>query len=243
MGYASIVGSTRTTAARAAMPVPTVKSAKTVNVTAAMGTPIVVTSASTRGRITTTAAPAARCAPDVKCVSPANACHLRRNAVCCDDQCVSLCPGDSAPDPQTCECGACNGQIDGTECDAKNQVCCQQECVSTQCHPTRNSATRPAIASARKRARRASYRIRRRVSVRICAATRPAANAKCDPTSGDCVPVDNGTDVRRRNVLRWNVYPRWWHVLPDETTLRCYDQTGRRRSLLSNRPGLRGQGE
>ena len=50
--------------------------------------------------------------------------------VCCQDQCISLCPGGIQPDPSTCQCPDCDGKSNGSSC--SGGTCCNQQCVNIQ---------------------------------------------------------------------------------------------------------------
>ena len=54
---------------------------------------------------------------------------------CCNNNCVPLCLNGDQPDPTTCQCNICKGQIDGAACDANDntKLCCEQQCVSNTC--------------------------------------------------------------------------------------------------------------
>ncbi len=114
--------------------------------------------------------------------------------VCCQAQCVDLCPDGSQPDLNTCECNICKGQIDGASC-GTNLVCCQEQCVSNQCSSpkTFNDQTcqcecPPTTCPTGQLLDPDSCQC-----VDLCANKTCGDCQTCDPTSGDCVSVADQT--------------------------------------------------
>jgi hypothetical protein len=147
------------------------------------------------------------------------------DAVCCNDRCVPLCPDNSAPDPTTCECGACKGQTDGTEC-GQNQVCCQQECVSTQCSPNQAFSYDTCNCQCTESCPPGQLQDPDTCECQdLCGDKTCGECESCDPTSGDCVPVDNGTTCSDGTCCD-GACTQDGGTCCDSSTLRCYDQTG-----------------
>jgi hypothetical protein len=116
--------------------------------------------------------------------------------VCCQGNCVPLCLSGDQPDPTTCQCNICKGQIDGAACDANNAslACCQEHCVDTTCPAGKHydfdicrcqcTATCP---------NGQLQDPETCVCQDLCANVSCSECQTCDPTSGDCVQADDQT--------------------------------------------------
>jgi hypothetical protein len=116
---------------------------------------------------------------------------------CCQDNCMPLCLGGAQPDPTTCQCNNCQGQLDSVPCDQNNPNlhCCHEQCVDTTCPQGKTydydscmcqcpqvdcpNGLPPDPDNCQ--------------CIDFCADKDCGDCATCDPTSGACIPVDDQT--------------------------------------------------
>lgn len=122
--------------------------------------------------------------------------HCPLGYVCCNDECVPLCPSGDAPDPGTCQCNVCQGQIDGAACDANDasKLCCQQQCVSNECPTGKTFSLDTCRCECSSTCPPGQLQDPSTCQCQdLCANVTCNECQTCDPTSGDCVQVTDQT--------------------------------------------------
>lgn len=112
---------------------------------------------------------------------------------CCNDNCVPLCLNGDLPDPATCQCNICKGQIDGAACDANDstKACCQEQCVSTQCPSGKSYSFDTCQCQCTSTCPSGQLQDPETCQCQdLCNGVVCDECHTCDPTSGDCVMAD-----------------------------------------------------
>ena len=146
-------------------------------------------------------------------------------AVCCNDQCVPLCTGGSAPNPQTCECDACSGQLNGVEC-GQGHFCCQEQCANSDCASNKDFSYD--TCSCECTATCPDGRLQDPESCEcqdLCANVTCDECQSCDPTSGECVQTEDGSVCSSGTCCAGVCTEDGGSCCPEDAR-RCYDQTG-----------------
>ncbi len=129
-----------------------------------------------------------------QCVPRSDVERCAGNGYCCQGTCVPPCENGEAPDPKTCQCNICEGQIDGAAC-GDNLECCNQQCVSNQCPSPKvfddQSCTCQCPPTTCPNGELLDPDTCQCVD--LCANVTCGECQTCDPTSGDCIPVADQT--------------------------------------------------
>ena len=134
--------------------------------------------------------------------------------VCCAGACTS---GDT--------CDYCKGQLDGVQC-GQGQVCCQEHCTSNQCPANKEFSYDTCQCACTAQCPPDQLQDPETCACQDLCANKTCGECEtCDPTSGDCVPVDNGTTCSEGTCCDGACTTDGGSCC-DENAKRCYDQTG-----------------
>ncbi len=146
-------------------------------------------------------------------------------AVCCNDQCVPVCTGGSTPNPETCECDACTGQVNGVEC-GQGQVCCQEQCANSDCASNKDFSYDTCNCECTSQCPPDQLQDPETCECQdLCANVTCDECHICDPTSGDCVQAEDGSVCSSGTCCAGACTEDGGSCCPDDA-YRCYDQTG-----------------
>ncbi|MGA7669313.1 MAG: hypothetical protein WBW04_02760 [Nitrolancea sp.] len=131
-----------------------------------------------------------------QCVPLANGTQCPNGGTCCNSTCIPVCPGGQPPDLTTCQCNVCQGQIDTAACDVNDltKACCQEQCVSTQCPNNQTYSFDTCSYQCNEPCPDGQLQDPQTCECQdLCANVTCPECQTCDPTSEDCVPVDDQT--------------------------------------------------
>lgn len=122
---------------------------------------------------------------------------------CCQDNCIPPCPSGDPPDPNTCQCDYCKDQVNGAACDANNSnmACCDQQCVNTQCASGKQFSYDTCGCQCTSTCPPDQLQDPDTCQCQdLCQGVTCGECQTCDPTSGDCVQVDDQTACGNNQV-------------------------------------------